>query len=208
VSTPDGLVSARGPRSGLRVFDPPPRSKPTKGERTRLRILEIAATLFVERGYFGVSVRDVAAAAGITNRAVYGHFKTKGHLLVEVIRWKIAERDDATDYEAVQDADSGVGLLYDPAGRDTRLLEVDAAAAARHDPDVAAGLAALYRERRVQIEQMVIDLSSDVEALAWFITTVGAGIGVREAAGIPLPKVKRMHATISAAFEGVLQDLR
>lgn len=201
-------MSAQGPRSALRVFDPPPLPKSTKGVRTRRRILGVAASLFVERGYFGVSIRDIAAAAGITNGAVYGHFKTKGHLLVEVIRWKIAERDEATDYEAVQDPQSGVHLLYDPAGRDTRLLEVDAAAAARLDPDVASGLAALYRERRVQIETMVADLSPDAAALAWFITTVGAGIGVREAAGIPLPTQKAMRATISAAFDGVLQDLK
>lgn len=201
-------MSAGGTRPAVRVFDPPPLPKSTKGERTRIRILGIAAALFVERGYFGVSIRDIAAAAGITNGAVYGHFKTKGHLLVEVIRWKIAERDAATDYEAVQDPESGVGLLYDPAGRDTRLLEVDAAAAARLDPDVAAGLVALYRERRIQIRQMVADVSSDAEALAWFITTVGAGIGVREAAGIPSPTRKTMRATISAAFDGVLDALR
>ena len=200
-------MSAGGRRRAVGVFDPPPLPKSTKGERTRFRILEIAAALFVEHGYFGVSIRDIAEAAGITNGAVYGHFKTKGHLLVEIIRWKIAQRDEATDYETVLDADSGVDLLYDPTGRATRLLEVDAAAAARHDADVAAGLAALYRERRVQIKQMVIGLSADAEALAWFISTVGAGIGVREAAGIPSPTVKSMRATISAAFEGVLQDL-
>lgn len=199
-------MSAGGTRPAVRVFDPPPLPKSTKGERTRIRILGIAAALFVERGYFGVSIRDIAAAAGITNGAVYGHFKTKGQLLVEVIRWKIAERDQATEYATVQDAESGIDLFYDAAGRDTRLLEVDAAAAARLDSDVAEGLAALYRERRAQIQHMVMDLSPDDEALAWFITTVGAGIGVREAAGIPPPKVKRMRATIAAAFDGVLRD--
>lgn len=198
-------MSPNGSRGSLRTFHPPPPPKPTKGERTRVRILEIATALFVERGYFGVSIRDIASAAGITNGAVYGHFKTKGHLLVEVIRWQIAQRDIATDYDTAQDADSGIDLLYDPAGRDTRLLEVDAAAAARLDRDVAAGLAALYRERRVQIKRMVVDVALDAEALAWFITTVGAGIGVREAAGMPSPSAKRMRETISAAFDGVLQ---
>jgi AcrR family transcriptional regulator len=163
--------------------------------------------LFVDRGYFGVSIRDIAATAGITNGAVYGHFKTKGHLLVEVIRWKIAERDAATDYETEQQSASSIDLLYDSAGRDTRLLEVDAAAAARLDPDVAGGLAALYRERRIRIEEVLIGTATDTEALAWFITTVGAGIGVREAAGMRSLDADKVRATIWSAFDGVRRDL-
>ena len=100
----------------------------------------MAGDLFLERGYAAVSIRDIAAATGLTNGAVYGHFRSKGQLLVEVIRRKMAERDQATDFSlAATDPETGIELMYDERDRQIRMLEVDAAAAARHDPDVAAG---------------------------------------------------------------------
>jgi len=98
-------------------------------------------------------MRDIGAAAGLTKTGAYGHFRSKGQLLVEVIRWKLAERDAAIDFATVNDLESGVALMYDGHYHEVRLLEVDAAAAARHDPDVAAGLALLYRERTERMRE-------------------------------------------------------
>ena len=52
---------------------------------TRQRILDVAARFFVERGYAGTSVRDIAAELGIANPSIYHHFKSKGELLVELL---------------------------------------------------------------------------------------------------------------------------
>ncbi len=134
--------------TAIRRFVPPPPPKTPKSAGTRVRLLEVATALFIERGYAAVSMRDIASAAKLTKGAVYGHFRSKGQLFVEVIRWKIAERDHAPGFsEATADFERGIGLMYAEDRRDIRLLEVDAAAAARHDPDVAAGLANLYGER-------------------------------------------------------------
>src|SRR5262245_57797500 len=93
-----------------RAFVPPEPPRTPKSERTRRRLLDLAAELFIERGYAAVSIRDIAVAAQLTNGAVYGHFRSKGQLLVEVIRWKIAERDAATDFaEIALDPERGVG---------------------------------------------------------------------------------------------------
>jgi TetR/AcrR family transcriptional regulator, transcriptional repressor for nem operon len=51
--------------------------------RNRAHIVEIASTLFRERGYDGVSVADLMAAAGFTHGGFYKHFGSKADLMAE-----------------------------------------------------------------------------------------------------------------------------
>jgi AcrR family transcriptional regulator len=55
-------------------------------ESTRERILASAARLFAENGFEGSSMPEIAKAAGITAGAIYKHFKSKGELLLEVVK--------------------------------------------------------------------------------------------------------------------------
>jgi AcrR family transcriptional regulator len=54
--------------------------------RARDRILKAAERLFADRGYNGVSVRDIAAAAGVNSAAIAYYFRSKDGLLSEVYR--------------------------------------------------------------------------------------------------------------------------
>ena len=192
------------PAVGHRPFVPPPPPRTPKAAGTRRRLMALAASLFIERGYSAVSMHDIASAAQLTKGALYGHFRSKGQLLVEVIRWKIAERDHAPGFgELTADAGQGVRLMYEEAGRDIRLLEVDAAAAARHDPDVAAGLASLYLERHARIRDAASGVA-DPDTTAWLVAALSAGIGMRESAGLPLPDHDRLHAALLAALRGLI----
>ena len=49
-------------------------------------ILEAARTLFARHGYEGVSIREVAQAAGVSKAAVFHHFPSKEDLYLEVLR--------------------------------------------------------------------------------------------------------------------------
>jgi AcrR family transcriptional regulator len=54
--------------------------------RTRRdEILEIAVGLFATRGYHGVSMDDIGAAAGVTGPALYHHFAGKEAMLVAAL---------------------------------------------------------------------------------------------------------------------------
>ena len=53
---------------------------------TRERLLRAAADVFAERGYDGTRVADIAAAAGVSNGALYAHFGSKAELLVDALR--------------------------------------------------------------------------------------------------------------------------
>ena len=51
----------------------------------RQQILDIAAELFAERGFHGVSVVELGAACGITGPALYKHFSSKDAMLAEML---------------------------------------------------------------------------------------------------------------------------
>ncbi|HEY1484794.1 MAG TPA: TetR/AcrR family transcriptional regulator [Micromonosporaceae bacterium] len=58
------------------------------GVRRRTRrdeILDIAVGLFAKRGYHGVSMDDIGAAAGVTGPALYHHFAGKEAMLVAAL---------------------------------------------------------------------------------------------------------------------------
>ncbi len=61
----------------------PPESKQTPARR---RLYEAALTLFGEKGYHGVSVRDITDALGQQPGALYAHAASKQELLFELIR--------------------------------------------------------------------------------------------------------------------------
>jgi AcrR family transcriptional regulator len=189
--------------SARAVFVPPEPPRTPKSAGTRQRLLDVAGELFVERGYAAVSMRDIAAKALLTKGAVYGHFRSKGQLLVEVIRARIVEGDHAPGFrDAVADPVTGVELMYAPSRREIRVLEVDAAAAARHDPDVAAGLAALYDDRHARIRDAMAEMP-DPDAAAWIVGVASGGIGMKEAAGLPRPDDERLRRALLGILRGM-----
>ncbi|HWB37729.1 MAG TPA: TetR/AcrR family transcriptional regulator [Rugosimonospora sp.] len=58
---------------------------PARRRSRRDEILEIAVGLFASRGYHGVSMDAIGAAAGVTGPALYHHFKDKEAMLVAAL---------------------------------------------------------------------------------------------------------------------------
>ena len=52
---------------------------------SRDRLLAAAVEVFVEQGYEGARVQDIARAAGLTTGAIYANFRGKAELLFEAI---------------------------------------------------------------------------------------------------------------------------
>ncbi|MUL65851.1 hypothetical protein BOO86_15355 [Mycobacterium sp. CBMA 234] len=55
------------------------------GARNRERLLNAAVEVFAERGYRGTTTRDIAAAAGITERTLFRQFPSKAALFQEAV---------------------------------------------------------------------------------------------------------------------------
>ena len=51
----------------------------------RERILEEATLLFVSRGYHGISMREIAEAAGVSKAGLYYHFRDKEALFLAIL---------------------------------------------------------------------------------------------------------------------------
>lgn len=61
------------------------KDKPGGDESSSLdHLFEVAAQMFAERGFDGVSVREISRASGYSMAAIYHHFRTKEGLFAEV----------------------------------------------------------------------------------------------------------------------------
>src|SRR6266542_617677 len=108
---------------------------------TRERLLRAAADMFAERGYDGTRVADIAAAAGLSNGAMYAHFASKAELLVGALRAHgrrlLADVFAADPSQSITDLLLVVGRWL-PRRCDARgYLIVEALVAARRYQDVA-----------------------------------------------------------------------
>jgi AcrR family transcriptional regulator len=54
-------------------------------EPTQIKLLGISAELFAERGFSGVSMREISRKAGITQAAIYHHFTNKEALYIAAV---------------------------------------------------------------------------------------------------------------------------
>ncbi|ACL02684.1 TetR/AcrR family transcriptional regulator [Desulfatibacillum aliphaticivorans] len=61
----------------------------TKAERTRRFIIETAAPIFNKKGFAGTSLSDVTEAAGLTKGSIYGNFKNKDELAMQVFDYNV-----------------------------------------------------------------------------------------------------------------------
>jgi AcrR family transcriptional regulator len=126
---------------------------------TRERLLRAAAEVFAERGYDGTRVADIAAAAGVSNGALYSHFGSKARLLVDALRQHgrrlLAELFAADPDRSVTDLLLAVGRSL-PRRRDARgYLIVEALVAARRHQDVARLMQDYVSERADWIAGLV-----------------------------------------------------
>jgi len=76
----------------------------------REQILDVAARLFAERGFHGVSVGDIGRAVGVSGPALYKHFDSKDAVLAEMLV-AISERLLAEGQERVAHSDGPTDAL-------------------------------------------------------------------------------------------------
>lgn len=60
-------------------------SNHTKGDSSRLHILDAAAKLFSQKGYSAVSLRAIAAETGLQAGSIYHHFESKEQIVEEIL---------------------------------------------------------------------------------------------------------------------------
>ena len=95
--------------------------QPEEGRTARKRreILTTAAAVFLQHGYLGASMDEVAARARVSKQTVYRQFADKEHLFAEVILGSNAQLGArlAKLYEALDEATDAAEALRDLARR-------------------------------------------------------------------------------------------
>jgi len=100
----EGLRTSRKSKEGVR------RQRPRGREAVMEAVLDAATTLFATRGPASVSVRDIAAAAGVNHALVHRHFLTKHDVLRAVL--ERAAQEIAAIAAEITDARAGMGRLF------------------------------------------------------------------------------------------------
>jgi AcrR family transcriptional regulator len=128
---------------------------------SRERVLDTAHRLFVEQGYAGTSIAQIAAGAGVSGPTVFAGFRSKSNLLKEAVDVAIvgdlepvplADRAGMRRVHAAATADEALtrfaGLIVEIAPRACPIALV-VYAAADADPEIAA-LARTLDEQRLR----------------------------------------------------------
>lgn len=168
-----------------------------KARATRAALVDTAYDLFIEQGYGAVSVRDLARRTQVTSGALYGHFRSKADLLVAAIAQHIA-----TDLYAPSYGRKGLRVAMRRQWRDyrarrgMRALLVEAAAAARIDPEAKRQLHELHAEQLDEWKAVYHDIQADehidpdvdMDAVVIMLWAVELGLGMLESWDVELPK--------------------
>ena len=89
-------------------------------QRTREKILASAKSLFTEKGYEGATIRDIAAAAGMSTGAVFASFTDKSDLFNEIIGADRESLFEVMRAEAVgASAEEALNAMFDAGYRFT-----------------------------------------------------------------------------------------
>jgi AcrR family transcriptional regulator len=153
---------------------------------TRERLLRAAADVFADRGYDGTRVADIAAAAGVSNGALYAHFGSKAELLVAALRTHgrrlLADLFAADPDRSITELLLVIGRSLprrDPCGN----LDVEGLVAARRDQDVARPMRDYMSERADWIAELIrtaqadgeVDRALSPDAVAHFCLSLAMG---------------------------------
>lgn len=145
-----------------------------RGRETKARIVAVAAELMYERGVATTSVDEILAAAGVGKSQFYHYFSTKTDLIAAVVQHQLARvlreqrRFDVATWDGIQGWLSSLvaqqeargftggcplgSIVAEVADRDDRLQTVAAAAFARWEGELAAGLRALQESGQLRAD--------------------------------------------------------
>ena len=172
-------------------------SRTEQSERNRALLLAAARRVFLERGYHGASVDQIADAAGFSTGVVYSQFGGKADLFLALLEARISERA-AGNAQAAEGlaGDEGIARLLEHAASVERaepewgLLVIEFRVHAARDPQLGLRYAAAHQRILTGMEQAVTGLYQRAGQppplppadLARLLVAVGVGARLEQAA--------------------------
>lgn len=202
------IVSAE---ASIRV-DGKARARRTSREERRAQIIEVATDVFGRQGYRQGSLKDVADEAGLTTPGLLHYFPTKEALLMDVLRHRATDRQDARSrvYEESGLIAAGRFVLEENLERPGFMRLYVTLAAEATDPEHPAHdyfveryeLSHRWFAERIShdIAIGVLSASIDVDALTSQLVAVMDGL--------QLQKLLRPELDVLAVYDGIFAHLR
>jgi TetR/AcrR family transcriptional repressor of mexJK operon len=97
--------------------------RPGRTELKRRAILREAETLFLDRGFVGASVEEVAARAAVSKQTVYKQFESKAALFVAVVQAMTGRGSDRVQLE-MREPETDADVVDALMGHGERLLTI------------------------------------------------------------------------------------
>jgi AcrR family transcriptional regulator len=159
----------------------------------REQLLDAAARVFAEKGYFGAKIMDIVRTSGLSSGAVYGRFSSKDELLMEAVLSRVEKNAVGSRFlgktvaEIVMEASRTDGGLDD-----AEATQIEAFVAARREPQVAKAIAEARARWRTTIGEPLIqqaiaegvaDPESDFDSIIYFLESLNLGLLVQRGAG-------------------------
>src|SRR6202050_5667236 len=131
-------------------------------ERNRAQLLAAARRVFLERGYYGASVDQIAEQAGFSTGVVYSQFGGKADLFLGLLEARIAQRAAGNGHAVEHRAgDRGLRRLLAPAASvdgaepEWGLLVIEFRVHAARDPDLGRRYAAAHERTVAGMERAI-----------------------------------------------------
>jgi AcrR family transcriptional regulator len=121
-------------------------------ERRRQQILDVACTVFADRGFHATAMDDIAAAAGVTKPVLYQHFPSKRGLFVELLGelgqrlLRALEEATAAVESGRERVEAGFASYFRFTSSNEAAFRVLFGASARNDPEFADVIETLLDE--------------------------------------------------------------
>ena len=148
--------------------------------KNRAHIVVTAARLFRERGYDGVGIAELMAAAGFTHGGFYKHFRSKADLMAEAAACGISRNmEDNGDLTPAEFVDRYLSRQHRDSPGEGCTVAALCGDAARQSADVRAAFAGGL-ERRVAAFQRLVEgeefepCEARAKLIAMFAHVVGA----------------------------------
>ncbi|MGH9016890.1 MAG: TetR/AcrR family transcriptional regulator [Acidimicrobiales bacterium] len=177
----------------------------------RDRLLRAAARVFARQGYEGTKVLDIVGEAGLSTGAVYGCLRSKNDLLQAAI---VEQAGDVAHVghagmARVADLIARMGEATTGPLSDREAVRLEAFVASRREPEIAQAIAEAGSALRVSMQPLVeaavadgtVADDIDPEAVVFFVRTVGLGLLLQRAAGLPVPDPEAWHTLVQRVIE-------
>lgn len=154
------------------TFELPRRQPSARRGQNAIRLLEAVPGVIAETGYDGLTVRGVAAAAGVSGQTAYNYFSSKEHLVASVFLHRLATQPP---FE--------VDVAKQPLRARVEAATASIALAVADEPELSAGVTTALLAHDVDVvavrdqigttfaERLALACGDDVPAEAQFALT-------------------------------------